>query len=104
MFLSLTSWVLLPSLFAVETLSLSKKYGKTDALRELNFTVDEGEIMVILGPNGSGKTTLLMTLCTILKPTSATAKVMGIDVVKYGTKLREVTGIAFQQAGGFWRD
>jgi ABC-2 type transport system ATP-binding protein len=90
-------------LFAVETISLSKKYGKTDALRELNFTVDEGEIMVILGPNGSGKTTLLMTLCTILKPTSGTAKVMGIDVVKDGTKVREVMGIAFQEARGFWR-
>ena len=76
---SLTFRVLAPSLFAVETVSLSKKYGKTDVLRELNFTVDEGEIMVILGPNGSGKTTLLMTLCTILKPTSGTAKVMGIE-------------------------
>ena len=102
-FLSLTSCVLHSSLFAVETLSLSKRYGKTDALRELNFTVDEGEIMVILGPNGSGKTTLLMTLCTILKPTSGTAKVMGIDVVKDGTKVREVMGIAFQEARGFWR-
>jgi ABC-2 type transport system ATP-binding protein len=90
-------------LYAVETISLSKRYGKTDALRELNFTVDEGEIMVILGPNGSGKTTLLMILCTILKPTSGTAKVMGIDAVKEGTKVREVMGIAFQEARGFWR-
>jgi len=90
-------------LYAVETISLSKKYGKTDALRELNFTVDEGEIMVILGPNGSGKTTLLMILCTILKPTSGTAKVMGIDVVQEGTKVRETMGIAFQEARGFWR-
>jgi len=87
----------------VETISLSKRYGKTDALRELNFTVDEGEIMVILGPNGSGKTTLLMILCTILKPTSGTAKVMGIDVVQQGTKVRETMGIAFQEARGFWR-
>src|SRR5438105_789496 len=59
--------------------------------------------MVILGPNGSGKTTLLMILCTILKPTSGTAKVMGIDVVEGGTKVREVMGIAFQEARGFWR-
>src|SRR5256886_12299637 len=59
--------------------------------------------MVILGPNGSGKTTLLMILCTILKPTSGTAKVMGIDVVEEGTKVREVMGIAFQEARGFWR-
>jgi len=90
-------------LYAVETISLSKRYGKTDALRELNFTVDQGEIMVILGPNGSGKTTLLMILCTILKPTSGTAKVMGIDVVQQGTKVRETMGIAFQEARGFWR-
>jgi len=59
--------------------------------------------MVILGPNGSGKTTLLMILCTILKPTSGTAKVMGIDVVQQGTKVRETMGIAFQEARGFWR-
>ena len=92
-----------PQLYAVETISLSKKYGKTDALRGLNFTVDQGEIMVILGPNGSGKTTLLMILCTILKPTSGTAKIMGIDVVQNGTKVREIMGIAFQEARGFWR-
>src|SRR5437879_9623320 len=59
--------------------------------------------MVILGPNGSGKTTLLMILCTILKPTSGTARVVGIDVVEEGTKVREVMGIAFQEARGFWR-
>ncbi len=86
-------------MFAVETLNLSKRYGKTDALRGLNFTVNKGEIMVILGPNGSGKTTLLMILCTILKPTSGTAKVVGIDVVEEGTKVREVMG----KARGFWR-
>jgi ABC-2 type transport system ATP-binding protein len=87
----------------VETISLSKRYGKNDALRGLDFTVDEGEIMVILGPNGSGKTTLLMILCTILKPTSGIAKVLGIDVVQEGTKVRETMGIAFQEARGFWR-
>lgn len=87
----------------METISLSKRYGKNDALRGLDFTVDEGEIMVILGPNGSGKTTLLMILCTILKPTSGIAKVLGIDVVQEGTKVRETMGIAFQEARGFWR-
>ena len=90
-------------MYAVETISLSKRYGKNDALRGLDFTVDEGEIMVILGPNGSGKTTLLMILCTILKPTSGIAKVLGIDVVQEGTKVRETMGIAFQEARGFWR-
>lgn len=90
-------------MYAVETLNLSKKYGKTEALRGLNFAVEHGEIMVILGPNGSGKTTLLMILCTILKPSSGSATVMGLDVVEDGTKVRETMGIAFQEARGFWR-
>jgi hypothetical protein len=59
--------------------------------------------MVLLGPNGSGKTTLLMTLATVLKPTAGLAKVMGFDVVKYPTKVRQILGISFQDARGFWR-
>ena len=90
-------------LHAVETLNLSKRYKKTEALSGLNFSVREGEIMVILGPNGSGKTTLLMILCTILKPTSGTAHIAGLDVVEDGTRVREILGIAFQEARGFWR-
>jgi len=90
-------------MFAVETQNLVKQYGKTQALKGLDFTVNEGEIMVLLGPNGSGKTTLLMTLATVLKPSSGTAKVMGIDVAKYPTKVRQILGISFQDARGFWR-
>jgi ABC-2 type transport system ATP-binding protein len=90
-------------MYAVETEHLVKQYGKTFALKDLDFTVDPEEIMVLLGPNGSGKTTLLMTLATVLKPTSGTAKVMGIDVVKSPTKVRQILGISFQDARGFWR-
>jgi len=90
-------------MYAVETHKLVKQYGKTYALKDLDFTVDPREIMVLLGPNGSGKTTLLMTLATVLKPTSGTAKVMGIDVVKEPTKVRQILGISFQDARGFWR-
>jgi ABC-2 type transport system ATP-binding protein len=82
---------------------LVKQYGKTYALKGLDFTVNPEEIMVLLGPNGSGKTTLLMTLATVLKPTSGTAKVMGLDVVKSPTKVRQILGISFQDARGFWR-
>src|SRR4030042_2724864 len=91
------------SMYAVETQNLIKKYGKTYALKGLDFTVNPSEIMVLLGPNGSGKTTLLMTLATVLKPTAGRAKVMGFDVVKYPTKVRQILGISFQDARGFWR-
>jgi ABC-2 type transport system ATP-binding protein len=91
------------SLVAIETKSLTKLYGKTKALKELDFTLNKGEIMVLLGPNGSGKTTLLLILATILKPTSGSANVMGFDVVKQPTQTRQILGIAFQEARGFWR-
>jgi ABC-2 type transport system ATP-binding protein len=90
-------------MYAVETQNLVKRYGKTYALKGLDFTVDPEEIMVLLGPNGSGKTTLLLTLAKVLKPTSGTAKVMGIDVIKQPTQVRHILGISFQDARGFWR-
>ncbi len=88
---------------AVETKDLVKKYGKTTALEGLDFSVDEKEIMVLLGPNGSGKTTLLLILATVLKPTSGLARVMNLDVVAQPTKVRQILGISFQEARGFWR-
>jgi len=90
-------------MYAVETQNLVKRYGKTYALKGLDFTVNPEEIMVLLGPNGCGKTTLLLTLATVLKPTSGVAKVMGFDVVRYPTKVRQILGISFQDARGFWR-
>jgi len=90
-------------MYAVETKNLVKRYGKTFALKNLEFTIDENEIMVLLGPNGSGKTTLLLILATVLKPTSGKATVMGIDVNTQPTQVRRILGIAFQEARGFWR-
>jgi len=89
--------------YAVETKRLEKQYGKTIALKELDFTVNEKEIMVLLGPNGSGKTTLLLILATVLKPTSGQAYVMGFDVTTQSTRVRQILGISFQEARGFWR-
>ena len=90
-------------MYAVETKNLTKRYGKTWALKNLDFTIDANEIMVLLGPNGSGKTTLLLILATVLKPTSGQAEVMGLDVTTQSTRVRQILGIAFQEARGFWR-
>ena len=90
-------------MMAVETQKLTKKYGKTEALKGLDFSVDPEEIMVLLGPNGSGKTTLLLILATVLKPSSGTAKVMGWEVTKNPNQVRQTLGISFQDARGFWR-
>jgi ABC-2 type transport system ATP-binding protein len=89
--------------YAVQTVGLSKRYGKALALKSLDFTVNENEIMVLLGPNGSGKTTLLLILATVLKATSGQAKITGLDVTTQPTQVRRILGIAFQDARGFWR-
>jgi ABC-2 type transport system ATP-binding protein len=90
-------------MYALETKNLTKRYGKTFALKGLDFTMDMNEVMVLLGPNGSGKTTLLLILATVLKPTSGQAKVMGLDVTTQPKQIRQTIGIAFQDARGFFR-
>lgn len=76
----------------LELFNLSKKYGKTLAVRDLSFKVDEGEIVGLLGPNGAGKTTTMRMLTTFLPPSSGTALVAGYDILKQGHLVRENIG------------
>jgi ABC-2 type transport system ATP-binding protein len=88
---------------AVETKDLTKVYGKTVALDGLSTKVEEGRILVLLGPNGSGKTTFLHLISTVLKPSRGSARVLGYDIVREPQKVREVAAISFQDPRGFWR-
>jgi ABC-2 type transport system ATP-binding protein len=58
---------------------LSKSFGRTEAVRNLNLGIPEGSIFSLVGPNGAGKTTTIKTLLNILRPTSGTAEVLGTD-------------------------
>jgi len=80
----------------IETMDLTRRFGELVAVDRLNIAVEQGEIFSLLGPNGAGKTTTISMLCTILKPTSGTAKVSGFDVVKQATQVRKSIGIVFQ--------
>ena len=64
---------------AIETVGLTKRFDKITAIEDVNLEVDQGEIFGLLGPNGAGKSTFISMLCTILKPTSGTAKVEGYN-------------------------
>ena len=54
--------------------SVTAGYGGTTVLRDVNFTVGEGEVVALLGPNGAGKTTLLRTATGLVKPRAGTIK------------------------------
>ena len=61
---------------------LCKRYGPLVAVRDLTLEVRPGEVYALLGPNGAGKTTALRCLATLLKPSSGSASVCGVDVTK----------------------
>jgi ABC-2 type transport system ATP-binding protein len=85
-----------PMANVIETNQLTKAFNSLTAVDKLDITVESGEIFGLLGPNGAGKTTTISMLCTILKPTSGTAKVNGFDIVKDATQVRKSIGIVFQ--------
>jgi len=72
---------------------LSKRFGSTTAVDELNFHVDEGEVLGLLGPNGAGKTTTVRLLACLVSPTGGRAKVCGFTIAHEPTKVRENVGI-----------
>jgi ABC-2 type transport system ATP-binding protein len=71
---------------------LGKVYKKDYAVKDLSFTIGEGEIFGLLGPNGAGKTTTLRMMCGILDPTDGRMTVGGLDTVKDKIKVKEITG------------
>lgn len=65
---------------AIETVELTKRYGKRLAVDRLNLTVGKGEVFGFLGPNGAGKTTTIAMLLGLVRPTKGQAIVLGHDV------------------------
>lgn len=82
--------------------SLSKSFGEIEAVKNLDFEVNKGEILGLLGENGAGKTTTLRMLATMLKPTSGTAEMGGYDIVKDAEKVRSTIGILFGGETGLY--
>ena len=80
------------SMNAIEVNSLSKGYGKVQALRDVSFSVGRGEVFGIIGPDGAGKTSLYRILCSLLLPDDGTASVDGYDVVSGMKEIRRRVG------------
>lgn len=85
-------------MYSVETRSLSKSFGTVNAVNNISFAVESGEIFGFLGPNGAGKSTTIMILTTLLKPTSGQALVSGFDVMTQPKQVRQSIGYVQQES------
>jgi ABC-2 type transport system ATP-binding protein len=78
---------------------LAKTFGDFTAVNGISFEVRKGEIFAFLGPNGAGKTTTIKMLTTLLKPTSGSVEMDGLDPQRQPNEVRRQFGIVFQDPG-----
>jgi ABC-2 type transport system ATP-binding protein len=77
---------------AVVVEGLTKTYPRVKAVDGVSFDVNAGEIFGLLGPNGAGKTTTIRMLLTLIKPTSGTIRIFGINGLKSPEEVRRMAG------------
>ncbi|MBO4355932.1 MAG: ABC transporter ATP-binding protein [Clostridia bacterium] len=77
---------------AIETIGLTKYYGKVRGIEDVNLTVEEGEIFGFIGPNGAGKSTTIRTLLGLIKKTGGSARVLGMDIENDKEKILSEVG------------
>ena len=82
---------------AVLVENLKKSYGTTQAVKNISFKVEEGEIFGLLGPNGAGKTTTLRALCTLTTPDAGKIEVSGISAIDNPRGARKRLGYVAQE-------
>lgn len=105
--------------FTIETLELTKQFPRNKglwgfipssrysravtAVDNVNLTVGRGELFGLLGPNGAGKTTLIKLLCTLIVPTSGTARVNGYDLQQEEAIKASVGLVSGDERSFYWR-
>jgi ABC-2 type transport system ATP-binding protein len=82
----------------IQVSGVRKTYGRTVAVDEVSFEVNEGEIFGLIGPNGAGKTTTMECIEGLRKPERGTISVLGLDPFRHAYKLQERIGVQLQQA------
>jgi ABC-2 type transport system ATP-binding protein len=82
---------------------LVRDFGAVRALDHVTFEVPRGIVFGFLGPNGSGKTTAIRTFLGLIAPTAGRAEVLGLDVTRHGTEVRERCGALLEHPGLYER-
>ena len=77
---------------AIEVNHLTKTFGKTTALHDISFAVEQGEIFGAIGPDGAGKSTLIRSLATLALPDSGAIRMLGLDLLKDYKTIRTKIG------------
>ena len=78
---------------AIELRGVRKEFADVTAVRDLDLTVEDGEVYGFLGPNGAGKSTTINMLLELVRPTAGTVRVLGADVETDGVEIRRRTGV-----------
>jgi ABC-2 type transport system ATP-binding protein len=76
---------------------LSKSYGSITAVNDLILSVKKGQVFGFLGPNGAGKSTTIKLLTTLIKPSSGSLSILGIDAISNPLEIRSKIGVVLQQ-------
>ncbi|MCI5957298.1 MAG: ABC transporter ATP-binding protein [Clostridiales bacterium] len=76
----------------IETRGLGKKYGSFTAVRDLNLSVQKGEVFGLLGPNGAGKTTTTLMLLGLTEPSVGSAQIAGVDCTRNPLRVKQIVG------------
>jgi heme exporter protein A len=82
----------------IEIHHLTKRFGAHTALRDVTFTIGEGERVALLGPNGAGKSTLLALIATLSRPSSGDIKIQGTSLSSSWHAIRRYIGLVSHQS------
>jgi len=81
----------------VEVAHLQKNYGDNQAVKDVSFTIEEGEVFSLLGPNGAGKTTTISMLSCLLEPSAGDASIAGHSIRRQPMEVKRVIGVVPQE-------
>jgi ABC-2 type transport system ATP-binding protein len=87
--------------FMLKINNLVKKYGDLEAVKNITFNVEKGEIFALIGPNGAGKTSTLRVVATLLKPNKGKVTINNLDISEKSDEIRKYISYLPEEAGAY---